>query len=182
MRYYALLEIMKAAVQVIRSSGTDQDSKDIAARLNSECDINLASCERDSFRQAALQLMRTAVEARDEHSQSSRHYHVINKAVDYVQSNFCDPNITLISVANFVGMSTAHFSTVFSQSMGRPFISYLTGLRIDKAKDLLAHSDRKLSDIAMDIGYNEPNYFSHVFKKSEGMTPKEYRAQKRNGG
>ena len=60
--------------------------------------------------------------------------------------------------------------------MGHPFIAHLTQLRIEKAKDLLAHTDKRLSDIAMDVGYNEPNYFSHVFRKQEGITPKEYRA------
>lgn len=179
MRYYALLEIMKTAVQMIRSADGGQDEKDIAARLYSECDINLASCEREAFRPAALKLMRLAVKARQERSQTGKHYHVINRAVAYVQEHFNDPNITLISVADDVGMSTAHFSTVFSQNMGKPFIAYLTALRIEKAKELLATTDRKLSEIAMEIGYNEPNYFSHVFKKSEGMTPKEYRSQAR---
>jgi len=72
-------------------------------------------------------------------------------------------------------MSAAHFSTIFSQTVGKTFISYLTSLRIEKAKELLSQTDMKLSAIAMEIGYNEPNYFSHVFKKLEGVTPKEYR-------
>ena len=72
-------------------------------------------------------------------------------------------------------MSAAHFSTVFSQHEGRTFISYLTTLRIERAKELLSSTNMKLSDIALEVGYNEPNYFSHVFRKAEGMTPKEYR-------
>ena len=48
-------------------------------------------------------------------------------------------------------------------------------MRIERAKELLATTNLKLSAIAMDIGYNEPNYFSHVFRKAEGVTPKEYR-------
>ena len=72
-------------------------------------------------------------------------------------------------------MSSAYFSTVFSQTTGRSFITYLTALRLEKAKELLTTTNMKLSDIALEIGYNEPNYFSHVFRKSVGMTPKEYR-------
>jgi hypothetical protein len=52
------------------------------------------------------------------------------------------------------------------------YVSYVTGLKIKK---LLATTNMKLSSIAMEIGYNEPNYFSHVFRKLEGITPKEYR-------
>ena len=55
----------------------------------------------------------------------------------------------------------------------------LTGLRIDRARELLSGTDEKLSNIALQIGYNEPNYFSHVFRKAVGMTPKEYRSRSR---
>ena len=48
-------------------------------------------------------------------------------------------------------------------------------MRIERAKELLTTTSMKLSTIAMEIGYNEPNYFSHVFRKLEGITPKEYR-------
>ncbi len=102
---------------------------------------------------------------------------MIQRAVSYVAQHFCDPNLSLLSVARHVGMSSAYFSTVFSQTVGTPFISYLTNLRIEKAKQLLRETDMKLSAIAMEIGYNEPNYFSHVFRKAEGITPKEYRVR-----
>lgn len=172
-RFYALLGILRSAAAVI--CGTGGDIKDTVAQLNSEVDISLASYDRNDFRPAAIKLMTLAATGKGERIASNKHYHVINRAVAYVQANFCDPNITLISVANHVGMSTAHFSTVFSQAMGRSFINYVTMLRIEKAKELLVKTDMKLSDVAMEIGYNEPNYFSHVFRKSEGVTPKDYR-------
>ena len=80
-------------------------------------------------------------------------------------------------MANHVAMSAAYFSTVFSQTTGRSFINYLTSLRIDRAKELLTSTNMKLADIALSVGYNEPNYFSHVFRKTVGITPKEYRNQ-----
>ena len=51
----------------------------------------------------------------------------------------------------------------------------------EHAKKLLAETNMKLSDIAMEIGYSEPNYFSHVFRKTEGMTPKAYRSRNQQG-
>jgi two-component system response regulator YesN len=105
----------------------------------------------------------------------SKYSRIINQAKEYVTENFCDPDISLISTAKFVSMSPAHFSTIFAQSTGTSFINYLTSMRLNRAKELLENSDMKLSAIAMEIGYNEPNYFSHVFKKIEGITPKEYR-------
>jgi two-component system response regulator YesN len=100
---------------------------------------------------------------------------IINQAKSYISGNFSDPDISLLSTAKFVGMSPAHFSTIFAKATGKSFINYLTAIRVNRAKELLKNSDMKLSTIAMDIGYNEPNYFSHVFKKIEGITPKEYR-------
>ena len=102
---------------------------------------------------------------------------MIRRAQRYAQEHFQDPDISLLSTAQHIGMSAAYFSTVFSQTAGQSFISFLTGLRMDRARQLLTETDMRLTDIAMEIGYNEPNYFSHVFRKTVGMTPKEYRQQ-----
>lgn len=175
MRYYALIDLLKmTARQAVKSSPT-LDMKDVATRLSSEHDVMNASGSLPAFRQAAIGLLQRAVTLREENLSAMKYSHVISRAEKYVAENFCDPNISLISVARYVGLSAAHFSTVFSQTVGRSFINYLTAMRIERAKQLLATTNMKLATIAMEIGYNEPNYFSHVFRKLEGITPKEYR-------
>ncbi len=174
-RYYTLIDILKTAVQIVASAKPDIDQKDIAAQFSNAYDIFIASSARDTFEKMAADLLQEAVRMKQENPSYIRHSHVISQAENYISENYCDPNISLISVAKHVGLSPAHFSTIFSQTTGKTFISYLTSLRIEKAKALLAQTDMKLSAIAMEIGYNEPNYFSHVFKKSEGITPKEFR-------
>ena len=72
-------------------------------------------------------------------------------------------------------MSNSRFSTVFSQETGVSFTSYLTGLRISKAKELLRATDMRSSQICFAVGYNDRHYFSYIFKKNVGMTPSEYR-------
>ena len=176
MRYYGLISLMKISVQIMtRNAGAGSDEKDIAARLSSQYDIFTASGDKESFRKTAEEMLVSALTARQETPAEMKYSHVISRAEQYVRENYKDPNISLISAARHVGMSAAHFSTVFSQTVGKPFIAYLTGMRIEQAKKLLRETTMRLSDIAMEIGYNEPNYFSHVFRKSEGMTPKEYR-------
>lgn len=175
MRYYALLDLLKMAAAQLSRQTPGTDEKDIAARLSEQHDIFAASGRMDSFRQTAVELLRQAACMKPDHLAGVKNSHVISKAEKYVAENFCDPNISLISVARYVGLSSAHFSTVFSQTLGRSFINYLTAMRIQRAKELLATTNMKLSSIAMEIGYNEPNYFSHVFRKLEGITPKEYR-------
>ena len=175
MRYYSLIDLMKMAVQIIARHTPGAEEKDIAARLSAENDIFSASGDLDTFRATAERLLVSALTVRQDSPAEMKYGHVISRAEKYVAENFCDPNISLISTARHVGMSAAHFSTVFSQTAGRPFISYLTNLRMERAKKLLRETSMRLTDIAMEIGYNEPNYFSHVFRKTVGMTPKEYR-------
>ena len=175
MRYNALIALVRVAVQMIARANPEADEKDIAAQLSSQYDILAAAGSKAGFRETASGLIDKALSARQGNSGEIRNHHVINLAEQYVKENFCDPNISLISVANHVAMSAAYFSTVFSQTTGQSFISYLTAMRMEKAKELLTSTNMKLSDIALEIGYNEPNYFSHVFRKTTGMTPKEYR-------
>ncbi len=174
-RYNALISLVKLSVKIIARNDPNADEKDVTARLSSQFDILKAISGKDIFRRTAERILTIALNSRKENPGDIKNSHVINKAEKYVRENFCDPNISLISVANHVNMSSAYFSTVFSQTTGRSFINYLTELRIDKAKDLLINTNMKLSDIALEVGYSEPNYFSHVFRKSEGITPKEFR-------
>ena len=178
MRYNALIGLMRLSVRMMARCSPGADEKEIAARLSGEYDILSAAGSRASFRQAAEGLLRRALEARRDSAGSPKYSQVISQAEQYVRENFSDPNVSLISAARHVGMSAAHFSTVFSQTTGRSFITYLTALRIEKAKELLRGTNMRLADIALEIGYNEPNYFSHVFRKMEGVTPKEYRGGK----
>lgn len=175
-RCYTLVDILKTAVQVVAAANPELEKEDIAAQFSSTYDVFIASGQRDTSEKLALELLQEAVRLKQQNIGFIRRSHVISSAEEYISQQYCDPNISLISVARHVGMSSAHFSTTFSQTMGITFISYLTAMRVERAKELLCQTDMKLSTIAMEIGYNEPNYFSHVFKKNEGITPKEYRS------
>ena len=108
--------------------------------------------------------------------ESMRQYRdLIEQAILYIKQNFSDPELTLGDVASHTNLSSSHFSTVFSQSVGKTFVEYLTEQRLNEAKLLLKETDWKLSSIALEIGYNDPNYFSYIFKRKEGVSPKEYR-------
>jgi two-component system response regulator YesN len=78
-------------------------------------------------------------------------------------------------VANQVNFSSSHFSVVFSREMGMTFKDYLTNLRMEKAKELLRTTPLKSFEISSQIGYNDPHYFSYVFKKHTNLSPKQFR-------
>ena len=105
---------------------------------------------------------------------------LINAAKKQIEKNYMTEDISLNSVAVSVGMSPSYFSTVFSKEVGMTFIEYLTEIRMTKAKELLMCSPMKMTDIAFEIGYRDPHYFSYIFKKSQGCSPKEYRARRKD--
>jgi two-component system response regulator YesN len=100
---------------------------------------------------------------------------LLNQAIEYIDSHYHEESISLERVAKEVNISPNYFSAIFSQEVGMTFIEYLTNKRIDRAKYLLRHTDRRSGEIAFSVGYRDPHYFSFVFKKVTGCTPSEYR-------
>ncbi|MBR1892843.1 MAG: response regulator [Lachnospiraceae bacterium] len=100
----------------------------------------------------------------------------VDKAEDYVKDNYADKELTIESICNYLGVSSAYFSTVFKKETGKTFINYLTEIRMKKAVELLIDQNEKTYIIAEKTGYADPNYFSYVFKKQYGMSPSKYKA------
>lgn len=171
-RYQILLDIYNACLGVI---GERETAESGASPIASILDLVEASLTREDFDAMCSSVLEQTVQARQHSTEASTRSSVIQQAVEFIEENYNNPDISLHLVSAHVGFSPAHFSMVFSQRMGRTFIDYLTGVRIDKAQELLRTTDKKLSSIAADVGYNEPNYFSYVFKKRVGMSPKEFR-------
>lgn len=105
----------------------------------------------------------------------SKHHQKMMQAKEYIRENFRDPDLSLNIVAEQVNFSPNHFSTVFSQEEGCTFIEYLTSTRMDFARNLLLMSSKKCSDITYEVGYRDPHYFSFIFKKNVGLSPREFR-------
>ena len=105
----------------------------------------------------------------------SKYNDVIVKAQEYIRENYKEQSISLHSVAREVNISPNHFSTIFSQETGETFINYITRVRLEHAKVQLKTTKKRTSEIGYEVGYNDTHYFSYVFKKNTGMTPREYR-------
>lgn len=104
----------------------------------------------------------------------SKNHDVIKKAIHYISQNFSFP-ITLEEVADHVHLNPAYFSSMFKQSTGSSFKEYLNMIRIEESKRLLANTDYTIIDIAIAAGFEDQSYFSRVFKKFTGITPRQYR-------
>lgn len=102
----------------------------------------------------------------------------VDKAIQYVNDNFGDKELGVESVCEYLNVSTAYFSTVFKKATGKTFINYLTDFRMEKALKMLMEENEKTYVIADTVGYQDPNYFSYVFKKQFGMSPSKYKADR----
>ena len=78
-----------------------------------------------------------------------------------------------------VDISPYYFSKLFKQETGGNFIEYLTEVRLRNARELLKDSGLSIKEICAESGYSDPNYFSRIFKKYEGVTPSEFREKLR---
>ncbi len=115
---------------------------------------------------------------RDELVNNSRGKSVVDDIKKYIDDNYGDDELTLNKIASKLGFSPGHLSMVFSRHTGTTIIKYLTDYRMNKAKELLRCTSKRSADIALDVGYKDPHYFSHIFKKTQGMTTTMYRSQK----
>ena len=82
---------------------------------------------------------------------------------------------TLEEVADAVHLHPAYFSSIFKQCNGSSFKEYLNMVRVEESKRLLSNTEYSIIDIAVACGFDDQSYFSKVFKKYTGMSPKQYR-------
>ncbi|MBW7453565.1 AraC family transcriptional regulator [Paenibacillus sepulcri] len=97
----------------------------------------------------------------------------IRKAKDIIDQEYMK-DISLEYLSDRIGILPKRLSAIFVQVTNQNFIDYVTGIRLDKTKQLLRNTDLKVTEIAARVGY-QPSYLNKIFKKSEGITPGEYR-------
>lgn len=96
-------------------------------------------------------------------------------AREFIRSNYSNDNLTLKLVSDYVQLSESHFSSTFTKEMGQTFIDYLTKVRIEKAKELIATTNLKIYEICEKVGYTNTEHFSRIFKRIVGSSPKDYK-------
>ncbi|UKS29516.1 AraC family transcriptional regulator [Paenibacillus sp. HWE-109] len=110
-----------------------------------------------------------------EDKKKSRYEELSSNVISLVQEQYMDPNLSLVSVADTVGMSPAYLGRLFKKMTAKSIPDYILEVRIDKAKELLAYSNASINDIAEQVGFASSPYFFKVFKKTNGVTPNDYR-------
>lgn len=182
MRQYVIMNIYVAVMSFCEKLYADSSSQiDGKTREENDEDMKRAITTAESIddiKTYIVHLLEQALETRNAAS-GRRYSDIIETAKSQIEQTYMSGNISLNSVAASVGMSPSYFSSIFSREMGKTFVEYLTEIRMEKAKELLVCSAMKTSEIGYEIGYKDPHYFSYIFKKTIGCSPKEYRSRRK---
>ena len=101
---------------------------------------------------------------------------MVERARAYIDAHYGESDLSVERLCQHLHLSAAYFSTLFKREVGMSFIAYLTEVRMEAAKRALRGTEEKTYLIARRCGYDDPNYFSYVFKRQFGVTPTKYRA------
>ncbi len=99
---------------------------------------------------------------------------LVHAALEYLHRHYAQP-LTLRQYARGLGMNAAYLSAVFSRAVGMPFKTYLTEVRLEKARELLSDPAKRISEVARAVGYASENRFRSAFKKLTGLSPRSWR-------
>lgn len=170
-RQYILLSARFNAAIVAKSFGVNQDEF-----IKSLPEISTVM-DAKAARTYLVSVLRRVIQIRDEKTQK-QYNSILKNAISYIDEHFADEDISLNTMAKAVNVSANYFSAVFSQEIGETFIEYVTKKRMEKAKQLLRQTTMRSGEIAYKVGYRDPRYFSFIFRKTVGCTPRDYRGEK----
>lgn len=169
-RDYLLLSVRFSALAYVESIGCKQE--DLLQAVNTD-KVQEVAVSLEALKAYMIDLLEKAVALRDR-EKNTQGKKVLKKALEYIEDNYTKESLSLNAVAAVIGVSPNYFSAMFSQEMKMTFIEYVTEKRMEKAKQLLCETELHSGEIAAAVGYKDPHYFSFVFKKTQGCTPREY--------
>jgi len=173
-RHYIILDGCSVIMKFIKSFNYPKEMIDNSLKSMNSVTDQLSSLENcGTFYKSIL---KEAIDLRNKNSQK-RYAGLIEQAKEYINLKFIMSDLTLDKVASTVNVSPNYFSSLFNQETGMTFIEYLTDIRMEKAKDYLRCSGKKITEIGILVGYQDSHYFSYIFRKTQNCTPSEYRLQ-----
>lgn len=168
-----LLEMLTAAVKVAKEVQVDLDLLfgNGGAGLGEITRFTHALEAKTWFKTLCLKLRSSIASDRE-----SSYNRLVEEAKAYIAEHYRESEISINKVCEQLHISTGYFSTIFKKEMKMTFVNYLLSIRMDAAQELLRHTELKAFEIAEQVGFADPNYFSFCFRKKFGISPKEYRS------
>ncbi len=105
---------------------------------------------------------------------------LVNKVIDYINKNYTANDLSVAEISAYFDFTPTYLGTTFKKITQQSLLQYITNIRMDKAKDLLTHTDTSITEISECVGYSDVFYFSKKFKAIHGCSPKEYAKRNRS--
>lgn len=174
-RQYVVMDLYLCVATFLREIGySDEEIREIIGDIGA---ISASLVSVQQTKDGLSKIIDQALAVRDRRA-TKRYGRLIADAKEYINRNYANEDISLNTTAQSVNLSPNHFSSIFSQETGGPFIEYLTNLRMEKAREMLRCTDLRTSEIATSVGYQDPHYFSYLFRKINNCSPREYREKR----
>ena len=168
-QFFDLIVTANNATRELNKSFSSSTFDNAFATLSSENDIKLLKEFAQKFLMECSQAVSSIKKAEENP--------IIKKVCTYVDENLSS-DISLESAADFAGVSSFYLSKLFKEEKGETFINYISDKRLEKSRQLLESTEYSIKEITAEVGYNDQNYFSRIFKSKYGLSPKEYRKVK----
>ena len=104
----------------------------------------------------------------------------VAKILNYIKQNYDDADLSNVQIADDLDISERYMRRLFKDELGITITDYLNIYRVDKAKELLEHENEMVSKIHLRVGFSSSQYFSTVFRRIVGMSPREYKLKVRD--
>lgn len=101
----------------------------------------------------------------------------VETAKEYIRQHYAESDLSVEKLCAYLHLSSTYFSTLFKRETGTSFTAYVTTVRMEVAAEAIRGTEEKTYLIAQRCGYEDPNYFSYVFKRHFGVTPTKYRSE-----
>ncbi len=157
----------------LTGQGASEESIRELGRLEQMADKVVESLDVEQLLSLLAEMQNVVLgEKKSEVSGNIRDY--VKEAVAYINENYFE-ELTLSGLADKYAVESSYFSRLFKQETGENLMLYIAGKRMEKAKELMQREDINIAEVAFMVGYDDYTYFSKVFKKHTGVSPREYR-------
>ena len=163
------IELTATLLRVVREKGV-AETPEISGVYTRIAQLGSVGEIRDWFLNYCAGMMQKVGELRKSKTQQ-----ILEQAERFIEENLGDPDLSLQTVSEHVGLSAPYFSNIFFQAKDMHINEYINRIRVRQAQKYLLETKDKAAVIARNLGFSSPSYFNNVFKRYTGTTPNSYR-------